>query len=104
MDLGDGLMRHPVALYEIAYLFCLWIIFLNIDKRVTLANGVRFKLFMIAYLIFRLLLDFIKPGSRYLFGLGTIQISCILGLLYYSKTIFTLLFKPKELTVYATHE
>ena len=27
MDLGDGLLRHPVALYEIVYLIILWIVF-----------------------------------------------------------------------------
>jgi len=98
MDLGDGLHRHPVTLYEIFFLGCLWLFIYQLEKRVTLKNGYRFKIFMISYLTFRLLLDFIKPGNRYLFGvLGTIQISCILGLLYYSKTILTFIIKPSTI-------
>ncbi|HXB11001.1 MAG TPA: prolipoprotein diacylglyceryl transferase family protein [Bacteroidia bacterium] len=98
MNLGDGMPRHPVTLYEIFFLFCLWLLLYSIEKRTLLKNGYRFKIFMIAYLTFRLFLDFIKPGDRYFFGLGTIQIACILGLAYYGKTIFTLLRKPKLLT------
>jgi len=44
---------------------------------------------MIAYLLFRFLLDFIKPGSRYALGLGSIQLACLAGLLYYIRTIIS---------------
>jgi phosphatidylglycerol:prolipoprotein diacylglycerol transferase len=94
MDLGDGLKRHPVVLYEMFFLICVWITLRLIERKVTFKNGYRFKLFLISYLIFRLMLDFIKPGDRYFYGLGTIQISCIFGLMYYSKTILTTIFKP----------
>jgi phosphatidylglycerol:prolipoprotein diacylglycerol transferase len=100
MNLGDGIPRHPVTLYEIFFLVCLWVTIYSIEKKVILKNGYRFKLFMIAYLLFRFILDFIKPGARYFFGLGTIQIGCILGLVYYSKTIFTLLTKPTLITIH----
>ncbi len=102
MDLGDGLHRHPVTLYEIFFLGCMWLLLLAIEKKSPLKNGYRFKIFMISYLIFRLLLDFIKPGNKYLFGvLGTIQISCILGLLYYSKTILMFIIKPSSVKAHA---
>lgn len=55
MDLGDGLRRHPVTLYEIFFLGCLWILLSTIEKRTTLKNGYRFKFFMISYLTFRFL-------------------------------------------------
>lgn len=42
---------------------------------------------MIAYLLFRFGLDFIKPGYRYALGLGSIQLACVAGLLYYSPVI-----------------
>ncbi|RFS19026.1 diacylglyceryl transferase [Chitinophaga silvatica] len=87
MDLGDGQLRHPVALYEIIYLLILWFILSLVSRKCNLENGAKFKLFMIGYLLFRLLLDFIKPGYRYLFGLGSIQLACIAGLLYYSRDI-----------------
>ena len=47
---------------------------------------------MIAYLVFRFLLDFIKPHYPYFSGLGAIQLCCLIGLLYYAKTIREILF------------
>ncbi|WP_291912095.1 prolipoprotein diacylglyceryl transferase [Chitinophaga sp. CB10] len=87
MYLGDAYPRHPVALYEIVFLVALWVALAAISSRYRLVSGGRFKLFMIAYLLFRFLLDFIKPGFRFSFGLGSIQIACLLGLLYYAPTI-----------------
>ncbi len=83
MHLGDQYLRHPVSLYEIVFLGLLWISLALLDRRVALVSGARFKLFMVAYLLFRFLLDFIKPGWRFSFGIGSIQIACLLGLLYY---------------------
>jgi phosphatidylglycerol---prolipoprotein diacylglyceryl transferase len=104
MDLGDGVLRHPVALYEILFLISLWFGLQSLEKKFVLANGIRFQFFMIAYLFFRLMIDFIKPGFRFPFGLTTIQIFSILGLLYYSNTILkiflnfsSLVVKPKSL-------
>lgn len=87
MNLGDGLLRHPVALYEIAFLLLLWMFLQKIKVRFILANGAVFKLFLIFYVLFRFVLDFIKPGWRYFVGLGSIQICCLLGLLYYIRYI-----------------
>ena len=49
--------------------------------------GDAFKLFMVAYLSFRLLCDFIKPYPRLFLGLGGIQWACVVVLLYYSTDI-----------------
>jgi len=49
--------------------------------------GDAFKFFMVAYLTFRLLCDFIKPYPRILLDLGGIQWACLLVLLYYSRDI-----------------
>ena len=87
MNLGDGIPRHPVTIYEIVYLILIWIVLLQMKKRFIFQEGALFKIFIMLYLAFRLLLDFIKPGWRFFFGLGTIQITCILGLLYYAKYI-----------------
>ncbi len=84
MDLGDGLPRHPVALYEILFLALLWISLRAVEKRYDLRSGLRFALFMTTYLLFRFGIDFIKPGFRFSFGLTSIQIACLLGLLYYA--------------------
>jgi prolipoprotein diacylglyceryltransferase len=49
--------------------------------------GDAFKLFMVTYLSFRLLCDFIKPYPRLFLGLGGIQWACVLILLYYSRDV-----------------
>ena len=85
MDLGDGLLRHPTALYEIIFLGSLWLEIRMLEKKVKLDNGSRFKIFMVAYLLFRLLIENLKPGFRFDWGLTSIQIACVLGLLYYVK-------------------
>ena len=99
MNLGDGVLRHPVALYEIFFLGCTWMFLIMIEKKFGFAPGAKFKLFMMLYLFFRLALDFIKPHYTFPFGLSTIQLTCIAGLIYYSPFIFNpkklLLIKPK---------
>jgi len=49
--------------------------------------GDAFKFFMVAYLTFRFLCDFIKPYPSIFLGLGGIQWACVAVLLYYSRDI-----------------
>jgi prolipoprotein diacylglyceryltransferase len=92
MNLGDDQLRHPVSLYEIIFLLIIWFCLRVIRKKFSLEQGALFKIFMIAYLLFRFLLDFIKPHYTFNIGLSTIQLTCIAGLLYYSPYIF----QPKK--------
>jgi phosphatidylglycerol---prolipoprotein diacylglyceryl transferase len=93
INLGDGLSRHPVALYEIGFLIVLWIILKQLSRRTELAPGALFKLFMIAYLLYRFLQEFIKPHYNLSIGLSSIQVASLLGLLYY----YRFLIHPKKL-------
>ncbi len=93
MNLGDGVSRHPVALYEIVYLLLLWIMLKKIQRSYVLSNGALFKLFMMAYLFFRFMLEFIKPHYTLSIGVSSIQLACLLGLLYYVRFII----QPKKL-------
>ncbi|PIF71169.1 prolipoprotein diacylglyceryl transferase [Flavobacterium sp. 2] len=86
MDLGDGLYRHPVALYEMFFMLLLFIFFQKIKNR-NLVNGDRFKLFMVLYFLFRFLIEFIKPYNPLFFHLSSIQWSSIFIFIYYSKFI-----------------
>ena len=101
IDFGDGVRRHPTQLYEIVFLLAL-IPFLYRIMR-SLQNepapgrfqpGDAFKVFMVAYMFFRLVCDFIKPYPRILFGLGGIQWACLLALIYYSRDLFRWLHLP----------
>lgn len=95
VDFGDGVRRHPTQLYEAAFLLLLipmlYKVLPSIAGRTTektaLQPGDAFKLFMIAYVSFRLLCDFIKPYVRVYLGLGAIQWACVIVLLYYSSDI-----------------
>lgn len=83
IHLGDSKLRHPVCLYEIIFLVLLWVGLVQLEKRYQLQNGARFKILMIAYCLFRFLLDFIKPHYTYSIGLSTIQLTALAGLVYY---------------------
>lgn len=90
MDLGDGKLRHPVALYEIAFLLLLLLLFYSIRK-VELINGDRFKLFMIFYFLYRFVVEFIKPNNSLIFGLSIIHVISIFIFVYYYKFIFRII-------------
>ncbi|MDW7691866.1 prolipoprotein diacylglyceryl transferase [Flammeovirgaceae bacterium SG7u.111] len=97
LDLGDGLKRHPVALYEILFLLILWLGLWMLQKKISFKSGYIFQFFMINYYIFRFFLEYIKPVAFYQIGLTGIQMACLFVLGYYSRTLLFLFFKPKKL-------
>ena len=86
VDFGDGILRHPTQLYEIAFLFILGVLLFYL-KRQRLPEGTVFQLFMIGYLVFRLLIDFIKPTPHPYLIFNNVQMAAILGLIYYSRFV-----------------
>jgi phosphatidylglycerol:prolipoprotein diacylglycerol transferase len=98
IDFGDGIRRHPTNLYEILFWITLWIGLKTIEKRHHLTNGSKFKLFMVSYLLFRFLDEFIKPDYFFSFGLSVIQLVCFAGILYYYKVF---LYPSKLIKTYA---
>jgi len=87
LNLGDGILRHPVTLYEIFFLLCTWVALALLENKYELTEGSRFKIFMILYLLFRFMLDFIKPHFTFIIGLSTIQVISVAGLVYYAPFI-----------------
>lgn len=86
-DQGDGIPRHPTSLYEIIFLFLLYFVLKNSTQKSSLLNGIVFRVFIISYFTFRLLIEFIKPVEIVFLGLSLIQIVCILFAGYYILTI-----------------
>lgn len=86
VDFGDGIYRHPTQLYEIIFLVIL-MAFLRIRSRYQRQEGDLFKFYMIAYLGFRFIIDFIKPDFHPFLGLTAIQIACLLALVYYRRSL-----------------
>ena len=88
LDLGDGLPRHPSALYEIAFLALLGGLLHRHRARWAAVPGLRFKLFLAAYLLWRLTGDTLKPVRvEYPGGLSGIQWVCALALLAYAPLL-----------------
>ena len=87
MDLGDGVLRHPVALYELVFLIGVFFCLKIIQERHTLQSGELFKFFMLAYFGFRFCIEFLKPNTFFVLGLSTIQMLCIVCYVYYTKFI-----------------
>lgn len=96
-DYGDGVLRHPVALYEVAGLLIIGAVLLRCRHALARVAGDRFKAFMIGYLLLRLLLECFKPPhvpiatgmlspSLYA-GLSAIQWVCVLGLVTQITTV-----------------
>jgi phosphatidylglycerol:prolipoprotein diacylglycerol transferase len=90
MNLGDGINRHPIALYELIFLAFLFL-FLKQLKTKNLKAGLLFQYFMISYFAFRFCIEFLKPNIFFICGLSSIQILCLICLLYYYKTILNLI-------------
>jgi phosphatidylglycerol---prolipoprotein diacylglyceryl transferase len=91
MDLGDGVMRHPITLYELAFFVILFIVLRKLYYRDDLVPGVLFSIFMLSYFAFRFMIEFIKPNVFLLLGLSSIQWLCIGCFVYYRRTLMNLL-------------
>ncbi|SEM98078.1 Prolipoprotein diacylglyceryltransferase [Chryseobacterium taichungense] len=83
MDLGDHVLRHPVALYEMVFLAALFVFLKYFQRNFSYRSGVLFQIFMLLYFSFRFFLDFIKPKYNIIFGLSTIQLVCVFIIIYY---------------------
>lgn len=90
MDLGDGLKRHPIALYEMFFLILLFLLLRRFYNQNKLENGMLFRIFMLSYFAFRFLLEFMKPNVFFLLGLSSIQWLCIVCFVYYRRTLLTI--------------
>lgn len=92
MNLGDDIKRHPIALYELVFLIVLFFVLKKLKTKNS-KNGLLFQYFMIAYFAFRFFVEFLKPNHFLILGISSIQILCLVCLLYYNKTILNLFVK-----------
>jgi len=86
-DYGDGVPRHPTALYEIAFLLACGGVIALLAPRLR-ERGDRFRLLMFGYCAWRLYVESLKPAPLlYPPGLSGLQWLAIAGLLYYLRSI-----------------
>jgi prolipoprotein diacylglyceryltransferase len=96
IDFGDGIPRHPTQLYEILFLTLLAFALHHYNRRPH-PEGATFRLFLAAYLAWRLAIDFIKPQPLH-YGLNLIQWACLGGLFALAPSLLELL-RPQPSTV-----
>lgn len=80
MDMGDGVQRHPTALYEWLVALLALISWPRWGQALAHTPGLAFRCFMLGYLLWRLVVDGIKPVPyAYWGGLSGIQWVCLLA-------------------------
>lgn len=95
IDFGDGVPRHPTQLYEIVFAGVLWLVLAHSRTSLADRSGLLFKLLLVAYLLWRLLIDWLKPlPYAYPLGLSGIQWVCLLALMVYLPQVFCLWRRP----------
>jgi len=105
MDLGDGIQRHPTQLYEIVVLAAMVVPLWRLARRTmavaavtdgqdhpgtggVLREGDAFKAFMVAYMLLRIVVDFVKPYPAVFLGLGVLQWAAVVTIAYYARDIW----------------
>jgi phosphatidylglycerol---prolipoprotein diacylglyceryl transferase len=85
IDFGDGIARHPTQLYEIVFIV-VWTLLILRRKHEFSLTGDAFRTYLSGYLLFRFVVEFIKPIPMvYPLSLSGIQWLCLFGLAYYAK-------------------
>jgi phosphatidylglycerol---prolipoprotein diacylglyceryl transferase len=88
VDLGDGILRHPVQLYEIAATSALALLLYRVHPP-RFEEGDRFRALVTAYCAWRVFVDFLKPGVRF-GGFTILQWTCVAALIWYARDLVRL--------------
>lgn len=110
MDLGDGIPRHPTALYEILFLTLFGLSLRRAEGAWHLAGGRLFASFMLGYLLWRWAIEHLKPVTP-LFGetvpawsaipwpaipWSAIQWAAVLGSIYFAFDLWRLRWRGSD--------
>ena len=88
VDFGDGVARHPTQLYDIAFALTALAVLRHAQPALEREPGLQFKLMLAAYLLWRLLVDGLKPVPYdYGLGLSGIQVVCLVALICYVPVV-----------------
>lgn len=96
VDFGDGVPRHPTQVYDMLFAVGAGTLAWRYKDSLAPGSGLAFKLYLAAYLAWRLLVDGIKPVPyAYVFGLSGIQLVCLLALGCYLPFVFQQLLEQR---------
>jgi phosphatidylglycerol:prolipoprotein diacylglycerol transferase len=84
VDFGDGVARHPTQLYDMVFAIAAFVLLAAWRPSLAREPGLQFKLLLAAYLLWRLLIDGLKPVPyAFVGGLSGLQLVCALALVFY---------------------
>jgi len=84
VDFGDGIARHPTQIYDMLFAGAALLVFRRTRPVLAAEPGLEFKLLLAGYLIWRLLIDGLKPVPYdFIAGLSGIQLVCAVALILY---------------------
>jgi len=84
VDFGDGVPRHPTQLYDIGFALIALMLLRHFRPILARESGLQFKLLLAGYLLWRLVIDALKPVPyAYPGNLSGIQVLCVLALVVY---------------------
>jgi prolipoprotein diacylglyceryltransferase len=84
VDFGDGIARHPTQLYDMGFAVAGLLAHRRWRAKLAAEPGLEFKLLLASYLLWRFLVDGIKPVPyEFIGGLSGIQLVSIVALLLY---------------------
>lgn len=89
VDFGDGIARHPTQLYDIGFVIVTYFILWKNRAKWKDQAGLLFKFYLLGYLVWRLLIDALKPVPfRFPFGLSGIQVVCLYSIVVYAPIVW----------------
>lgn len=84
IDFGDGVIRHPTQIYDMLWCVAMLLLVKINYPKWQAVSGLTFKVMFASYLLWRLLVDAIKPVPfSYWFGWSAIQWACAIVLVGY---------------------
>jgi prolipoprotein diacylglyceryltransferase len=84
VDFGDGIPRHPTQLYDILFATGAWLLLRHFRPALSREPGLQFKLMLAGYLLWRLIIDALKPVPYdYPGHLSGLQLICLVALVVY---------------------
>lgn len=105
VDFGDGVMRHPAQLYEMAFMALLFVVGLVAVRRWPEPPGAVFKLFMVSYFAFRFGVEFVRAEPVVWMGLTLFQVISAGMVVFYGVDVALLLRREKQRRVHpGVHE
>ena len=97
VEFGDGIARHPTQLYEALFMVIVLAAGLVAVRRFPEPAGMVFKVFMVTYFAFRLLLEFVRDEKLVWQGFTLFQLISVTMVVFYAVDVTILMKREARL-------